>query len=74
MSLSDYKDKTLLAISYAVQHGFPLKDLTRYQRKKVKDMFEGGYKVKFFQKYATDVLQQTIYFYFMSNNKVFWNK
>lgn len=74
MSLSDYKDKTLLAISYAVQHGFPLKDLTRYQRKKVKDMFEGGYKVKFFQKYATNVLQQTIYFYFMSNNKVFWNK
>lgn len=74
MSLSDYKDKTLLAISYAVQHGFPLKDLTRYQRKKVKDMFEGGYRIKFYQKYANTVLQQTIYSYFISNPKVHWDR
>ena len=51
-----------------------MKDLTRYQRKKVKDMFEGGYKVRFFQKYANNVLQQTIYFYFIPNKKVRWNK
>ena len=73
MSLSDYKDKTLLAILYAVQNGYPLKDLTRYQREKIKKMFEGGYKIKFYQKYANTVLQQTIYYYFMKNPKVRWN-
>lgn len=72
MSLSDYKDKTLLAILYAVQNGYPLKDLTRYQREKIKNMFEGGYKIRFYQKYANIALQQVIYSYFVRNPKVEW--
>lgn len=72
MSLSDYKDKTLLAILYAVQNGYPLKDLTRYQREKIKNMFEGGYKIRFYQKYANIALQQVIYSYFVRNPKVKW--
>lgn len=74
MSLSDYKDKTLLALLYAVQNGFPIKDLSRAYKEKIKNMFEGGYKVRFYQKYADIVLQQTIYFYFMKNPKVHWDR
>lgn len=74
MSLSDYKDKTLLAILYAVQNGFPIRDLSRNYKEKIKKMFEGGYDIKFYQKYADKVLQQTIYFYFIKNAKVNWNK
>lgn len=33
-SLSDYEDRTLLAVLYAVQSGFPLKDLSRVYKKK----------------------------------------
>lgn len=71
-SLSDYKDKTTLALLYAVQHGFPLRDLTKTYRSKIKSMLEGGYKIKFDNKVVTDVLRQTIYYYFMKNNKIHW--
>lgn len=74
MSLSDYKDKTLLAILYAVQNGYPINDLSKVYKKKIKEMFEGGYQIRFYQKYANTVLQQTIYYYFMKNQKVNWNK
>lgn len=72
MSLSDYKDKTLLGLLYAVQRNYPLGNLTRYQREKIKNMFEGGYKIKFYQKYANTALQQIIYTYFVRNPKVRW--
>ncbi len=71
-SLSDYQDKTTLALLYAVQQGFPLRDLTKTYRSKIKSMLEGGYKIKFDNKIATDVLRQTIYFYFMKNDKIHW--
>lgn len=68
-SLSDYKDKTTLALLYAVQNGFPLRDLTKTYRKKIKDMLEGGYKIKFSNKIVTDVLRQTIFYYFVRPRK-----
>lgn len=71
-SLSDYQDKTTLALLYAVQHGFPLRDLTYTYRSKIKSMLEGGYRLKFDNKVVTDVLRQTIYYYFMKNNKIHW--
>lgn len=71
-SLSDYQDKTTLALLYAVQQGFPLRDLTKTYRSKIKSMLEDGYKIKFDNKVATDVLRQTIYYYFMKNDKIHW--
>lgn len=55
-----------------MQNGFPLRDLTKTYRKKIKDLLEGGYKIKFSNKIVTDVLRQTIFYYFMKNNKVVW--
>lgn len=71
-SFNDYKDKTLLALLYAVQNGFPLRDLTKTYKSKIKNMLEGGYKIKFSNKIVTDLLRQTIFFYFMKNNKMVW--
>lgn len=71
-SLSDYKDKTLLAILYAVQNGFPVKDLSRAYKSKIKNLLEGGYKISFSNSIATNVLTKTIFHYFINNNKVRW--
>lgn len=74
-SLSDYQDKTLLALLYAVQNGFPLRDLTKTYRKKIKDLLEGGYKIKFSNKIVTDLIRQTIFFYFIRKdrkNSIIW--
>ena len=71
-SFSDYKDKTTLALLYAVQQGFPLRDLSRTYKNKIKDMLEGGHRIKFSNKIATDLLKRTIFFYFMPNRKVVW--
>lgn len=71
-SFSDYKNKTVLAILYAVQNGFPLRDLSRDYRKKIKEMLEGGYKIKFSNKVATDLLRQIIFKYFMPNKNIHW--
>lgn len=69
-SLSDYKDKTLLALLYAVQNGFPLRDLTKTYRKKIKDLFEGGYKIKFSRKLVTDLVRQTVFKYFVRSKAI----
>lgn len=71
-SLSDYegKNRTLLAILYAVQNGFPLRDLTRDFRNKVKNLLEGGYKIKFDKQITTQVLRKVILYYFLDNDKV----
>lgn len=71
-SLSDYKDKTMLPIIYAVQNGFPISDLSRRYKEKLKNLFEGGQKIKFTNKDATEVLRKTIFTYFMKNQKVKW--
>ena len=72
-TFSDYEDKTLLAILYSVQNGFPIKYLTKTYKKKIKTMLEGGHKIRFDNKTATQVLCKTIFHYFMNNNKVRWN-
>lgn len=69
-SLSDYKDKTLLAILFAVQNGFPMKDLSRSYKEKIKNMIQGGYKVRFSSKVATQVVNKTIFYYFIKNDRV----
>lgn len=74
MSLSDYNDKTLLALSYAVQHGFPLNDLTKTYRRKIKNMFKGGYEIKFHSNVVEDVFKQVVYSYFYKNLKVKWGR
>lgn len=71
-SFSDYEDKTLLAILYAVQNGFLVKDLTRRYREKIRNLLEGGYKIRFDRKTATSVFRQTIFHYFINNPKVRW--
>lgn len=69
-SFSDYKDKTTLAILYAVQNGFPLKELSRRYREIISKMFEGGCKVKFNKKCATVAVRQVIFHYFLKNPRV----
>lgn len=64
VSFSNYEDKTLLGLLYAVQNGFPLRNLTKTYRKKIKDLLEGGNKIRFSNKLCTDLLRQTIFYYF----------
>ena len=72
MSLSEFQDKTLMAILYAVQNGYPMCELSKAYKTKLKEMFEGGYKINFYQKYANSVLQQVIYHYFVPNVLMRW--
>lgn len=71
-SLSDYenKNKTLIAILFAVQNGYPIRNLTRDYRNKLKDLLEAGYKIFFSKQISTQVLRQTILSYFLNNDKV----
>ncbi len=66
-SFSDYtkKDKTLMAVLYAVQSGYPIKDLSRAYKEKLKEMLEGGSRIKFDRKPAEEVLKKIIYYYFV---------
>lgn len=72
-SFSDYNDKTLLAILYSVQSGFPIIELTKTYKKKIKTLLEGGHKIKFDNKTATQVVCKTMFYYFMNNQKVRWH-
>lgn len=58
-------DKTTLALLYAVQHGYPIKELTRSYKEKVKKLLEGGSRINFDKITATTALQQIIYTYFV---------
>lgn len=71
-SFADYEDKTLLAILYSVQNGFPIKFLTKTYKKKIKNLLAGGCKIRFDNKIATQVVCKTIFYYFMKNNEVRW--
>lgn len=66
-SFSDYtcKDKTLMAILYAVQSGYPIKEVSRVYRKKLKGLLEAGSRIKFNKKSAIEVFNKTIFFYFV---------
>lgn len=59
-TFSDYKDKTMLAVLYAVQNGFPLNDLSRSYKNKVKSLLEGKYKIDLQNKYCTEVIHSCI--------------
>lgn len=59
-TFKSYEDKTLLAILYAVQNGFPLNDLTRAYKNKVKDLLHGKYQVNIENQYFTEVLKNCI--------------
>lgn len=70
-SLSDYEDKTLLAIVYALESGFDFNMLTRRYKEKVSNLFEGGNKIVFRGNPATNVLRKVIFDYFVKfNSKV----
>lgn len=71
-SIDDYSDKTLLAIMYAVQAGYPIKDLTKTYKHKVKLLLNGGYKILFDRTVALKALTKTIFSYFINNPKVYW--
>ena len=71
-SLSDYEEKnsTLMAVLYAVQNGYPMRNLSRRYRDNIKDLLEGGYKIKFDTITATQVLRKNLLYYFLNNDKV----
>lgn len=69
-SFDIYNDKTLLAILFAVQNNFPINDLSRAYKKKIKALLEGGYKICFNTNDATQALRKTIFSYFINNKKV----
>lgn len=71
-SFSDYEDKTLFAILYSVQNGFPIKDLTKTYRRKIRDMLEGGHKIRFDRISANQVISRTIFHYFMKDERIRW--
>lgn len=70
-SLSDLyeakKDRTLYAVLYAVQNGYPFSDLSRQYKQKIKTMLSGGYKIRFDNRTANNVLRQVILYYFVKN-------
>lgn len=68
-SFSDYKNKTMLAILYAVQNGFPVNDLSRDYKNKIKQLFEGGNKIRFDIKTATKAVNKVIFMYFMRRER-----
>lgn len=67
-SFSDYKDKTTLAVLFAVQNGFPITYLTKSYKAKIKKMLTGGYKIRFNEKMARSALSRTIFYYFLKND------
>ena len=50
--------------------GYPINDLSRVYKEKIKKMLKGGYQIKFDTTSANQALKQTIYSYFINNNKV----
>lgn len=68
-SFSDYKDKTLLAILFAVQNKYPLNDLSRVYKNKIKKLLEGGNRILFDEKIATQIVNKTIFTYFVRRDR-----
>lgn len=59
------RDKTTMALLYAVQSGYPIKSLSRSYKNKIQKLLEGGSAVKFNNKSVESVFQQLIYSYFV---------
>ena len=59
-SFEDYKDRTTLALLYAVQSGYPINDLSRRHKIKIKSMLEGGYKINLSNEYCTKAIHNCI--------------
>ncbi len=62
------KDKTLLALLYSIQHGFPINDLSRKYKDKIENMMLGGSKIKFKKDIANKALLQCIFYYFVQKD------
>lgn len=62
------KDKTLLAILYAVQSGFPLNELSRRYRERIENIMLSGSKIRFNKDIANKVLLQCIFYYFVQKD------
>lgn len=68
LTFDDIEDKTLLAIVYAVQNGFPLNDLSRRYRDKVeKKLFEGGQLIPLSNNMCTQAIKRCIQGIFYPN-------
>lgn len=59
------KDKTTMALLYAVQNGYPLNDLSRDFKVKIKKMLESGSLINFSSDIANKALLQCIFYYFV---------
>lgn len=71
LSLDDIKsDKTLFALVYAVTNGFPLHDLSRDYKKKVKNFLQNKKSIRIDLKCLSDVLRKYIYYYFPFINNI----
>lgn len=64
--ISKDKDKTLLALLYAIQHGFPINDLSRKYKDKIENMMLSGSKIQFNKDIANKALLQCIFYYFVT--------
>ena len=59
------KDKTLMALLYAVQSGYPLNNLSRRYKEKIEELLEGGSAITFDKNSANKALLQCIFYYFV---------
>lgn len=59
------KDKTLMALLYAVQSGYPLNDLSRRYRERIEELLKGGSSIIFDKEIANKTLLQCIFYYFV---------
>lgn len=58
------KDKTIMALLYAVQSGYPLSELSRKYKLKIEDIMLSGSKIQFNKDIANKALLQCIFYYF----------
>lgn len=68
-SFSDLtRDKTTMALLYAVQAGYPIKSLTRSYKSKIENLLKGGSAIRFDEKTVEILLQQLMYSYFIKRH------
>lgn len=74
VSLSDTvtEDSTLNAVLYAVQHGFPIKNLSRVYKNKIKNLLEGGSRVRFCKNHIIEAFKQCIFAYLIGDSKQYF--
>ena len=60
-SFSDYNDPTFLAVLYAVQSGFPVNNLSRRYKEKLKNTLSGKYRVELDSKFCLNILRKCIW-------------